>query len=111
MVQHIIGFAILPVYLFIVHPLVSFLFSKKLIANGRYRFLQSVLCPAVFVLAYVIAFENGFPEFLYPIILFAWCELWSLLGVARKKASDVGFLIYIFFAVLIVSVVVCNLFF
>ena len=79
------GIAILCIGFFVVHPLLSFTYSKILISNGHYRLLQSCLYPITSTLVYVISFKNGFPNFLYPIILFAWCELWSLLGLIKRK--------------------------
>jgi hypothetical protein len=69
-------------------PLVSFLFSKKLISNGSKKLLLSVLCPLTVTLSYLVFYFMEGETYLLAGILFAWCELWSLLGLIRIKKKE-----------------------
>jgi len=75
-----------------IFPFISFFYSKLLISNGHNRLLLSLLCPATLTLSYVALFFDGDEaKYLYSLILFAWCELWSLLGlIKRKHKTQIG---------------------
>ena len=84
----ILGISIILIWFFAVYPSVSFAYSKKFISNGRYRLLQSILCPVTFALSYVSFFFMEGETYLYTLVIFAWCELWSLLGLIKQKKDN-----------------------
>ena len=76
---------------FIVYPSVSFVYSKKFISNGKYRLLQSILCPMAFTFSYTCLLFTEEETYLYALVIFVWCELWSLLGLItynKKKLAQ-----------------------
>ena len=77
--------AIILIGFFIVYPSISFVYSKKLLSNGKHRILQSILCPTAFTLSYVSLLFMEDETYLYALVVFAWCELWSLLGLIKRK--------------------------
>jgi len=77
--------AIILIGFFIVYPSISFVYSKKLLSNGKHRILQSILCPITFALSYVSLLFMEDETYLYALVIFVWCELWSLLGLIKRK--------------------------
>jgi len=74
-------------------PLATYLYAKIFISNQKnkikVRLLLSTLCPIVMVLPFslVSIIRVGFGVYLLmpTLKLFAWCELWSLLGLVNFK--------------------------
>ena len=81
----LLAVAIILIGFFIVYPSISFVYSKKLLSNGKHRILQSILCPIAFVLSYVSLLFMEDETYLYALVIFVWCELWSLLGLIKRK--------------------------
>lgn len=73
------------VYGVIVIPLICFLYSKRCLSGQKFRFLFTLYQSLLITLPYFILFLKDNETIGYSISLFAWCELWSLLGFVKFK--------------------------
>ena len=73
------------VYGVIVIPTMCFLYAKRCLLGQRFRFLFTLYQSILITLPYFIMFFAGDETIIYSAILFAWCELWALLGLIRLK--------------------------
>ena len=73
------------VYGVIVIPVMCFLYSKRCLSGQKFRFLFTFYQSLLITLPYFILFLKDNETIGYSISLFAWCELWSLLGFAKFK--------------------------
>lgn len=69
----------------IVIPIICFLYSKRCLSGQRYGFLFTLYQSLLITLPYFATFIHEDETAIYALILFAWCELWSLLGLANSK--------------------------
>ncbi len=77
-------------YLCVLLPAITLVYSLTMLKYGRIRLLLSVICPLTLTLALVIfasAVNAGGWSFLRVALLFLWCECWSLLGLIRRKKA------------------------
>ena len=86
----ILGISIILIWFFVVYPSVSFAYSKKFISNGKYRLLQSILCPMAFTFSYTCLLFTEEETYLYALVIFVWCELWSLLGLITNNKNKLA---------------------
>ena len=73
------------VYGVIVIPVMCFLYSKRCLSGQKFRFLFTLYQSLLITLPYFILFLKDNETIGYSIGLFAWCELWSLLGLVKFK--------------------------
>ena len=66
------------IYCVVVIPVICFLYAKKCLSGQRFRFLFTIYQSFLITLPCFIWFSP-----LHSVILFAWCELWTLLGLVN----------------------------
>jgi hypothetical protein len=101
-------------WFFILIPLLSLIYTRKIIADNKERFLLTLLNSALIVLPIALWLIAGVDkERLLSVILpFVWCEMWALLGLSGKgdKKSDVWYVpLFISVAVLVVNILIKNI--
>ena len=81
------AYTIIIMLFFILFPLASFFYSKKFIPKNTKKLFKSVICPAVLATSYLIACYRVNATYLITLVLFVWCEIWSLIGLKAKKSG------------------------
>ncbi len=66
-------------------PVMCIVYAKRCLSAQRFRFLFTLYQSVLFVLPYQILFFKENETVIYSFILFAWCEIWSLMGLIRWK--------------------------
>ena len=69
----------------IIVPAMCLVYSKRCLSGERFRVLFTFYQSLLISLPYLILFIKDNETFLYSLILFVWCELWSLLGLIKFK--------------------------
>ena len=69
----------------IIVPAMCLVYSKRCLSGERFRVLFTFYQSLLISLPYLILFFKDNETFLYSLILFVWCELWSLLGLIKFK--------------------------
>ena len=69
----------------IIVPAMCLVYSKRCLSGERFRVLFTLYQSLLISLPYLILFIKDNETFLYSLILFVWCELWSLLGLIKFK--------------------------
>ncbi len=82
------AYTIIIMLFFILFPLASFFYSKKFIPKNTKKLFKSVICPAVLATSYLIACYRVNATYLITLVLFVWCETWSLIGLRAKKSDN-----------------------
>ena len=72
-------------YCLIIVPAMCLVYSKRCLSGERFRVLFTFYQSLLISLPYLILFFKDNETFLYSLILFVWCELWSLLGLIKFK--------------------------
>ena len=72
-------------YCLIIVPAMCLVYSKRCLSGERFRVLFTFYQSLLISLPYLILFIKDNETFLYSLILFVWCELWSLLGLVKFK--------------------------
>jgi Ca2+/Na+ antiporter len=72
-------------YCVIVVPAMCLIYSRHCLSGQRFRFLFTLYQSFFITLPYFIIFLADDETIIYSAILFAWCELWALLGLIRFK--------------------------
>ena len=72
-------------YCLIIVPAMCLVYSKRCLSGERFRVLFTLYQSLLISLPYLILFFKDNETFLYSLILFVWCELWSLLGLIKFK--------------------------
>ncbi len=85
----IIGIAILCILFFLLVPFATFFYARVLIQKEKNKWLQSLICPVTLMLSYMILYFWERETYIYSLILLAWGEIWSLLGLIRLKHKNV----------------------
>ena len=86
-IDSLIAYAILVTLFFVLFPLASFFYSKAFLKNNRDKWLKSVICPAVLALSYLILYFRVDKTYIIALILFVWCEIWSLIGMKGSQKN------------------------
>ena len=71
----------------VLFPLAAFFYSKAFIPRNNKKWLKSVICPAVLALSYLILYFREDETYGIALILFAWCEIWSLIGMKGSQKN------------------------
>ncbi len=66
-------------------PVFSVLYSKICLHDSENKFLFTIYHSFLIILPYLILFFREDETIIYAAIIFAWCEIWGLLGLIRKK--------------------------
>ncbi len=79
-------------YCAIVAPAICFIYSKRCMSGQKLRifltFYQSFLIALPFLIWFsFIVHENEPGMGAYSLIIFVWCELWSLIGLIKKRKT------------------------
>ncbi len=82
----VFAIALLIAWVILLVPILSFLYSRVYLKEGKNKFLWTLLNSLSIVLPYLILFCTEGETYLYALILFAWSELWALLGLPRKRS-------------------------
>ena len=69
----------------IIVPAMCLVYSKRCLSGERFRVLFTFYQSLLISVPYLILFIKDNETFLYSLILFVWCELWSLLGLIKFK--------------------------
>jgi hypothetical protein len=69
----------------ILMPLASFLYSKKFIPKNKDKWFKSLVCPLVLAMSYFVLYLREDETYVFALVLFAWCEIWSLIGLRETK--------------------------
>ena len=74
-------------------PMMCLWYSKRCLVGQKYRFIFTLYPSLLIVLPYLLAFGVVLKEietFAYGAILFAWGEVWSLIGllIFKNKPQD-----------------------
>ncbi len=75
-------------YCVIVVPAMCFMYSKRCLSGERFRVLFTLYHSFLIALPYLILFFKDNETFHYSVIFFAWCELWSLLGLIKFRRKN-----------------------
>lgn len=81
----IIGIAILGILFFLLVPFATFFYTRRFVSNGKIKWLRSLVCPVTMMMSYLIWYFWEAETYLFALILLVWGELWSLLGLIRRK--------------------------
>jgi glucan phosphoethanolaminetransferase (alkaline phosphatase superfamily) len=81
------GLTLLLILFIILMPLASFFYSKSFIARNNKKWLKSVICPIVLAISYLVLYFREDETYVFALILFVWCEIWSLIGLRGLKSS------------------------
>ncbi len=65
----------------LVIPVLSVLYSKKCLSDSKHKYYFTLYNSLMLTLPFI--------SMIAPII-FAWCEIWSLIGLIRKKTPEKG---------------------
>ncbi len=79
------------IYGVIVIPATCILYSKLCLSGQKLRFLFTLYQSFLITLPYFsvcLLLNGGLVYMGYSLILFTWCELWSLLGLIKFKRKD-----------------------
>ena len=68
-------------------PVSSFVYSKKILINSNKNIPNTLLYSFVISLSYLVLFFKEGESYLYALGIFAWCELWALLGLIGKRTD------------------------
>lgn len=101
------------VWFFILIPALSLIYTRKIIADNKERFLLTIFNSALIVLPIALWLFAGVDKerLLFVILPFVWCEMWALLGLSGKgnKKTDVWYVpLFISVAVLVVNIWIKN---
>lgn len=72
-------------YCVILVPTICFLYSKLFLSGQKLALLFTLYPSLLITLPYIILFAKERETIVYSIILFVWCELWTLLGSIKFK--------------------------
>ena len=72
-------------YWVIVVPAMCIVYSKRCLSGQRFRFLFTFYQSFLITFPYLILFFKDNETIVYSFILFAWCEIWGLIGLIRLK--------------------------
>ena len=78
-----LGFLI--ILFFILIPLYSFLYSRKLLLNEKRKHLFALYNAFVITMSYFLPFCAEGETYIYSIILFLWSAFWSILPLIVHK--------------------------
>ena len=79
----IISLLLIAVCLVIIPPIISFLYSKCCLKEQKFKFLYTLYQSFMITLPYLILFFKDEKTLLYALAIFAWSEVWSLLGLIK----------------------------
>lgn len=102
-IYYLIGMGI---WFFLVVPVLSLMYTRKVLAGERERILLTLYNSVMLVLPFVIFLFTNFDAWLVLLMLFIWAEMWALLGLAGKgdKKSDVWYVpVFLGLAVIVVN--------
>ena len=77
-------------YCVIAVPAMCLMYSKHCLIGQKFRFLFTLYQSLLIVLPYLVVLGKEPETFVYGSVLFAWCEVWSLIGllIFKNKAQD-----------------------
>ena len=80
----IFDMVIKPITLFL-YAGISFFYAKKMLLNEKQKWLLSVLCSLALTIPCAIMLWIIDITVLLALVVFAWCEIWLLLGLIRRR--------------------------
>lgn len=72
-------------YCVILIPTMCIVYSKRCLSGQRFRFLFTLYQSFLITFPYLILFLKDNETIVYSFILFAWCEIWGLIGLINIK--------------------------
>ena len=75
-------------YCVILIPTMCIVYSKRCLSVQRFRFLFTLYQSFLITFPYLILFLKDNETIIYSFILFAWCEIWGLIGLIRLKRKS-----------------------
>ena len=84
----IISILLIIVCLAIIPPAAGFIYSKRCLTDQKNRVFFTFYQSFMVTLPYLVLFFEGSKTLLYALAVFAWSELWSLLGLVNLKRKD-----------------------
>ena len=75
-------------YCVILIPTMCIVYSKRCLSRQRFRFLFTLYQSFLITFPYLILFLKDNETIVYSFILFAWCEIWGLIGLIRLKRKS-----------------------
>ena len=84
----ILAYFLLFAWVLLFIPISSFCYSKKVLKKDRGRYLYTLLYSLTISLSYLVLFFMDGESYLYALGIFAWSEIWALLGLIRKRPNN-----------------------
>ncbi len=87
----IVGLYILLFVLCVVLPAYCIIYAKRVLTKEKHGFAFSFYNSAIITLSYVLPFLSDITDrYLYCLILFGWCELWTLIPwlICKKRTNN-----------------------
>ena len=75
-------------YCVILIPTMCIVYSKRCLSGQRFRSLFTLYQSFLITFPYLILFLKDNETIVYSFILFAWCEIWGLIGLIRLKRKS-----------------------
>ncbi|MBE7064188.1 MAG: hypothetical protein E7384_00005 [Ruminococcaceae bacterium] len=68
-------------------PIYCFIYGKKVLLKEKRKFIFTLYNSAVITLFYLLPKCTEGETYIYSLILFAWCESWSLIPLLKFKKN------------------------
>lgn len=83
-----ISYAVLALFILIGIPVLSFIYGIKILRGGKRKILFGLYNALISTIPYTVLFYMDDDTYLYSMILFLWCALWtfvSLIPIGKKN--------------------------
>ena len=69
-------------------PIYCFLYGKKVLLNEKRKLLFTLYNSAIITLCYLFPLYMEDETYIYSLILFGWCELWTAMPLIKSKKQN-----------------------